>query len=169
MGFVAHAERAAAVSNAGGMGCIGSGSMSSHELKEQISRCRDLTDRPFGVDILFAEIKADKTDSTVVRYSSNVQCLIDITFEANIPVIVSELGNPPVLSSKPTKTGGRNVPMRQRQASTPARGPGGRCGPRAGNLARGIDGMALGVKALTSNSRSWILRRKNAGKAATAR
>jgi enoyl-[acyl-carrier protein] reductase II len=94
MGFVAHAELAAAVSNAGGLGCIGSGSMGAHELKEQIQRCRDLTDRTFGVDILFAEIKADKSDSTVVRYNSNVQKLIDITFEANIPVIVSGLGNP---------------------------------------------------------------------------
>jgi enoyl-[acyl-carrier protein] reductase II len=64
MGFVAHAELAAAVSNAAGLRCIGPGSMSSHELKEQISRCRDLTDRPFGDDILFAEIKADKADST---------------------------------------------------------------------------------------------------------
>ena len=94
MGFVAHAELAAAISNAGGLGCIGSGSMSSHELKEQISRCHDLTDRPFGVDILFAEIKADKADSTVVRYSSDVPRLIDTTFEANVPVIVSGLGNP---------------------------------------------------------------------------
>ena len=81
IGFVAHAELAAAVSNASGLGCIGSGSMSAHELKEQIRRCRDLTDRPFGVDILFAEINADKADSTVVKYSSNVQRLIDITFE----------------------------------------------------------------------------------------
>ncbi|MGC1343220.1 MAG: nitronate monooxygenase, partial [Candidatus Binataceae bacterium] len=38
MGFVAHAELAAAVSNAGGLGCIGSGSMSSRELTEQIHR-----------------------------------------------------------------------------------------------------------------------------------
>ncbi|MGH7865767.1 MAG: NAD(P)H-dependent flavin oxidoreductase [Candidatus Binataceae bacterium] len=94
MGFVAHAELAAAVSNAGGLGCIGAGSMSSRELREQIHRCRTLTDRPFGVDILFAEVKADKTDEHVVRYSSNVQKLIDITFEENIAVIVSGLGNP---------------------------------------------------------------------------
>ncbi len=94
MGFVAHAELTAAVSNAGGLGCIGTGSMAAHELREQIHRCRDLTDRPFGVDILFAEIKADKGSSTVLRYSSNVQKLIDITFEEDIPVIVSGLGNP---------------------------------------------------------------------------
>ena len=70
MGFVAHAELAAAVSNAGGLGCLGSGSMSSQELKEQILRCRDLTDHPFGIDILFGEIKADMAASTVVRFGN---------------------------------------------------------------------------------------------------
>jgi enoyl-[acyl-carrier protein] reductase II len=105
MGFVAHAELAAAVSNAGGLGCIGSGSMSARELKEQIHRCRDLTDRPFGVDILFAEVKADPKNATVVRYASNVQKLIDITFEANIPVIVSGLGNPAGIVPQAHKAG----------------------------------------------------------------
>jgi enoyl-[acyl-carrier protein] reductase II len=38
MGFVAHAEFAAAVSNAGGLGCLGSGSMTVQELKTQIRR-----------------------------------------------------------------------------------------------------------------------------------
>jgi enoyl-[acyl-carrier protein] reductase II len=105
MGFVAHAELAAAVSNAGGLGCIGSGSMSARELKEQIHRCRDLTDRPFGVDILFAEVKADPKNATVVRYASNVQKLIDITFEADIPVIVSGLGNPAGIVTQAHKAG----------------------------------------------------------------
>jgi len=105
MGFVAHAELAAAVSNAGGLGCIGSGSMSAHELKEQIQRCRDLTDRPFAVDILFAEVKADKNNATVMRYASNVQKLIDITFEGNIPVIVSGLGNPAGIIPQAHKAG----------------------------------------------------------------
>lgn len=58
MGFVAHAELAAAVSNASGLGCLGAGSMSAQDLKEQIRLCRDLTDRPFAVDILFAEVKS---------------------------------------------------------------------------------------------------------------
>jgi len=105
MGFVAHAELASAVSNAGGLGCIGSGSMSAHELSEQIHRCRDLTDRPFAVDILFAEVKADKHNATVVRYASNVQKLIDITFEERIPVIVSGLGNPAGIVPQARKQG----------------------------------------------------------------
>ena len=105
MGFVAHAELASAVSNAGGLGCIGSGSMSAHELSEQIHRCRDLTDRPFAVDILFAEVKADKNNATVVRYAANVQKLIDITFQERIPVIVSGLGNPAGIVPQTRKQG----------------------------------------------------------------
>ncbi len=94
MGFVAHAELAAAVSNAGGLGCLGSGSMTAQELKEQIRLCRDLTDRPFAVDILFAEVKSDPNERDTVRYASNVQRLIDVTFEEQVRVIVSGLGNP---------------------------------------------------------------------------
>jgi enoyl-[acyl-carrier protein] reductase II len=94
MGFVAHAELAAAVSNAGGLGCLGSGSMTARELKEQIRLCRELTDRPFAVDILFAEIKSDPAERDAVRYTANVQHIIDVTFEERIPVIVSGLGNP---------------------------------------------------------------------------
>ncbi|MGH7780668.1 MAG: NAD(P)H-dependent flavin oxidoreductase [Candidatus Binataceae bacterium] len=105
MGFVAHAELAAAVSNAGGLGCIGSGSMSARELTEQIHRCRDLTDRPFAVDILFAEVKADPKNATVLRYASNVQRLIDITFEEKVPVIVSGLGNPAGIVPQAHKSG----------------------------------------------------------------
>src|SRR5260370_33284576 len=93
MGFVAHAELAAAVSNAGGLGCIGSGSMNDRELREQIRRCRSMTDRPFGDDILFSEVNADQSDRDVVRYSGNVNRLFDVTFVEQIPVIVSGLRN----------------------------------------------------------------------------
>ncbi|HTW88086.1 MAG TPA: nitronate monooxygenase [Candidatus Binataceae bacterium] len=94
MGFVAHAELAAAVSNAGGLGCIGAGTMNDRELRDQIGRCRAMTDRPFAVDLLFAEIKADKTEKNVVNYTGNVQKLIDTTFEEQVPVIAAGLGNP---------------------------------------------------------------------------
>ncbi|HKV53921.1 MAG TPA: nitronate monooxygenase family protein [Candidatus Binataceae bacterium] len=105
MGFVAHAELAAAVSNAGGLGCLGSGSMSANELKEQIRLCHDMTDRPFAVDILFAEVKSDPNEREAVRYTSNVQRLIDVTFEEEIPVIVSGLGNPAGIIEQAHKQG----------------------------------------------------------------
>jgi enoyl-[acyl-carrier protein] reductase II len=94
MGFVAHAELAAAVSNGGGLGCLGSGSMSAKELKQQIHLCRSLTDRPFAVDILFAEVKSDPGERDAVRYTANVQQIVDVTLDEKIPVIVSGLGNP---------------------------------------------------------------------------
>ena len=52
MGFVARAELAAAVSNAGGLGVIGGAGMQPERLRLEIQRCRSLTDRPFGVDLL---------------------------------------------------------------------------------------------------------------------
>src|SRR5215831_19786881 len=105
MGFVAHAELAAAVSNAGGLGCLGSGSKTAKELKEQIRLCRELTDRPFAVDILFAEIKSDSAERDAVRYTANVQHIIDVTFEENVPVIVSGLGNPAGIVPQARKQG----------------------------------------------------------------
>ncbi len=55
MGWVALAQLAAAVSEAGGLGVIGAGTnMVPSELLEQIRRVRTLTSKPFGVDILFA-------------------------------------------------------------------------------------------------------------------
>ena len=52
MGFVARAELAAAVSNAGGLGVIGGAGFVPERLRLEIQRCRALTDKPFGVDLL---------------------------------------------------------------------------------------------------------------------
>ena len=42
---------AAAVSRAGALGVIGSGSMDAGLLREHIRRCREATDKPFGVNV----------------------------------------------------------------------------------------------------------------------
>lgn len=93
MGFVAPGRLAAAVSAAGGLGVLGAGSMSPRQLREEIQVVRDTTDQPFGVDILFAQVKADRNDS-VVRYTDSVAALIDITLEAQVPVLIAGLGSP---------------------------------------------------------------------------
>ena len=54
MGGVAYSALAAAVSNAGGYGCLGASTMSSERLADEIAATRALTDRPFGVDLLTA-------------------------------------------------------------------------------------------------------------------
>lgn len=92
MGHVAFGDLAAAVSEAGGMGVIGTGYMSGDELRTEINHVRERTDRPFGVDILFARV--DGQDPTSIEYTSNVQALIDVTLDERVPVLVSGLGDP---------------------------------------------------------------------------
>lgn len=52
-------ELAAAVSNAGGLGLIGAGSMSPEMLRAQILKCKEATDKPFGVNVplLFSRLE----------------------------------------------------------------------------------------------------------------
>jgi len=52
MGGVARHRLVAAVSDAGGLGIIGAATMGPDELREEIRKVRELTDKPFGVDIL---------------------------------------------------------------------------------------------------------------------
>ena len=54
MGGVAYSALTAAVSNAGGYGCLGASAMSREELAGEIAATKSLTNRPFGVDLLTA-------------------------------------------------------------------------------------------------------------------
>ena len=93
MGWVARADLAAAVSSAGGLGCIGAGStMDADELRNEIHQVRAQTDRPFGVDILFATV-APKVNEAV-RYTDKVAAMVDVVLEERVPVLVSGLGSP---------------------------------------------------------------------------
>ena len=93
MGFVARAELAAAVSEAGGLGVIGAGSnLTPEELRAEIRGVRERTDKPFGVDILFATIRAE--GETVARYTDAVHGMVEVVLEERVPVLVSGLGSP---------------------------------------------------------------------------
>ena len=54
MGGVSYHRLAAAVSEAGGFGCLGASTMSSDQMVDEIRKTRELTDKPFGVDLLTA-------------------------------------------------------------------------------------------------------------------
>ena len=54
MGGVSYAEVVAAVSNAGGYGCLGMAGRQPSEIRDEMRKVRALTDRPFGVDLLAA-------------------------------------------------------------------------------------------------------------------
>ncbi len=57
MGWIARSQLASAVSNAGGMGIIETSSGELDTIKEEIKKMRDLTDKPFGVNIAQAFVK----------------------------------------------------------------------------------------------------------------
>lgn len=55
MGGVSYAEVCAAVSAAGGFGSLGMAGLSPDQIRDQMRRVKDLTDKPFGVDLLTAQ------------------------------------------------------------------------------------------------------------------
>lgn len=71
---------ASTVSNAGGLGLIGSGSMYPDVLKEHIQKCRSVTDRPFGVNVPLLYPDIDKH--------------IQICIEEGVKIIFTSAGNP---------------------------------------------------------------------------
>ena len=89
---VAYGRLAAAVSEAGGLGMIGSAYMEPEQLRREIRHVQQHTDRPFGVDILFARVEG--TDQLTAGYTEQVQTHIEVAFEERVPVLVSGLGNP---------------------------------------------------------------------------
>ena len=62
MGYIARAQLASAVSNAGGLGIIETSSGRLDEVRDEIAKMRDLTDKPFGVNIaqLFVRDRLDR-------------------------------------------------------------------------------------------------------------
>ncbi|MGN0633095.1 MAG: enoyl-[acyl-carrier-protein] reductase FabK [Oscillospiraceae bacterium] len=66
MAWIAEAELAAAVSNAGGLGIIAGGSAPIDYLREQIRKCKSLTDKPFGVNIMLMSPNADDLAQLVI-------------------------------------------------------------------------------------------------------
>ena len=60
MANIATGEFAAACSNAGALGLIGAGGMNAETLRENIRRCKELTDKPFGICLLYTSDAADE-------------------------------------------------------------------------------------------------------------
>lgn len=71
---------ASAVSNAGGLGLIGSGSMDPEILTEHIRKCKAATDKPFGVNIPLIFNHADE--------------FIKIVIDEKVPIVFTSAGNP---------------------------------------------------------------------------
>jgi enoyl-[acyl-carrier protein] reductase II len=94
MGYVARGELAAAVSAAGALGVIGAASLRAAQLRDEIHKLRDLTDRPFGVDVLFATVGRAPTSSAAAHFTREVEEQLEVIFAENVPVLASGLGDP---------------------------------------------------------------------------
>jgi len=92
MGYVARSALAAAVSEAGGLGVLAAAHHTPAGLRAEIRQVRELTDKPFGVDILFASVRVAGQEAE--RFSDAVRGWVDITLEERVPVLVAGLGNP---------------------------------------------------------------------------
>ncbi len=66
MAWVADYHLAAAVSEAGGLGLIGAGGAPADHVIEQIKKCKELTDKPFGLNIMLLNPNADAIAKAVV-------------------------------------------------------------------------------------------------------
>ena len=80
MANIATAEFAAACSNAGAMGLIGCGGMNTEQLREQIRRCKALTDKPFGVNLMLMNPCVDE--------------MADMIIEEKVQFVTTGAGNP---------------------------------------------------------------------------
>ena len=67
MANIATGEFAAAVSNAGALGLIGAGGMDAESVRTHIRRCKELTDKPFGVNIMLMNPAAPEIAKVVVE------------------------------------------------------------------------------------------------------
>lgn len=67
MAWVAEHKLAAAVSNAGGLGLIGAASAPPEIVREEIIKCKELTDKPFGVNVMLLNPNADEVAKIVVE------------------------------------------------------------------------------------------------------
>lgn len=67
MAWVADASLAAAVSQAGGLGFISSVNAGTEAVRNEIRKCRELTDKPFGVNIMLQAPNADEIAAMVVE------------------------------------------------------------------------------------------------------
>ena len=81
MGGVSTAPVVAAVSNAGGLGIIGGATMDAAMLRDQIHQTRDLTDKPFAVDLL-------------APIPDMIRPQIEVVFEEDIRIFVAGLAVP---------------------------------------------------------------------------
>lgn len=97
MAWIATAELAGAVSNAGGLGIIAAGSASPEWVEREICRTRELTDQPFGLNIMLM--------------SACASGVVDVAIRQRVPAVFTGAGNPASLIPRFKEAGILVVPV----------------------------------------------------------
>lgn len=97
MANIATGEFAAAVSNAGGLGLIASGGMNAEQLREEIKKCRTLTDKTFGVNLMLMNPDAE-----------NIAKMLE---EEKVDVITTGAGSPEKYVEMWKNAGAKVIPV----------------------------------------------------------
>ncbi|MDO5649348.1 MAG: nitronate monooxygenase [Gallicola sp.] len=102
MANIATGEFAAAISNAGALGVIGSGAMTPEVVKREIEICKGLTDKPFGLNIMLMSPYSDEISQIAIDYK--------------ISVVTTGAGNPGKYIEEWKKAGVKVFPVVSSQA-----------------------------------------------------
>ena len=97
MAWVAEYNLAAAVSNAGGFGIIGAASAPPEIVREQIRKCKELTDKPFGVNVMLMNPNAEEVAKIVI--------------EEGVKAVTTGAGNPAKYIPMWTEAGVKVMPV----------------------------------------------------------
>lgn len=97
MANIALGEFAAAVSNAGGLGLIASGGFDAARIKEEIDKCRGLTDKPFGVNLMLMNPDVDN--------------IAKMLMEEKVDVITTGAGSPEKYIADWKAVGSKVIPV----------------------------------------------------------
>ena len=97
MAWIAEGNLASAVSNGGGLGIIAAGGRDAEWLRAEIRRTREMTDKPFGVNIMLL--------------APNVDELMDVVCEEKVAVVTTGAGNPGKYIPKLKDAGIKVVPV----------------------------------------------------------
>lgn len=97
MAWVAEHKLASAVSDAGGLGLIGAGGAPASFVKEQIQKAKELTNKPFGVNLMLMNPEADEIAKVIV--------------EEGIKVVTTGAGNPGKYMAMWKEAGIRVIPV----------------------------------------------------------
>lgn len=97
MAWVADADLAAAVSNAGGLGLIAAMNSNGEQLREQIQKAKTLTNKPFGVNVMLMSPFAEE--------------VAEVILEENVQIVTTGAGNPGKFMAKWLEAGIIVIPV----------------------------------------------------------